>query len=574
MEWKSTAAFAPAIPLLDLAPLRRPRDLPQDVLVKDSTTRTVARVRDPLAPDGPGLYVKRDKFRDLTDNLRHVLTPSKCRIEWRMSGALTDADIRTCNVLAYAVRRHFGVPVEGFAVSREIPGVRPLAGLVREVEGQAMRELVQELAAVTARLAANGFYHRDYHVGNIVARPDAPAGQRVYVLDLHSVRRRKVRGRHVQAMLTMLGHSAAARGVPGAQQEAFLRMFLAQWRTGSVAGEEAFQRWRDGLSMGKRRYHRERIRSRTKRCVKESSLFTCDNAEGLRIWRRRDFPVQSAIAAVEAHRRAVAGGRDNRGVFRNGRQGGRTELTVVPCDAVPPCGPNQPVPPQQVTPGRVCVKAFRRDAWIERLKDVLRPRGRARAAWMAHRMFKVAGVPAPRPLALLEARSKLSGRPDYLVVEALENDGDLFAYTATRELSQAQRTALGRAVAALLNRLAEEEIYHPDTKPTNILVREKDGGYRLWLVDLDRACHGRPLGRERWVKMLARVNAGLPSQITLLDRMRVLRRCAQGRWSAQERQEVARRALELSIQRRPKWRVVRRGEPSEGAGGSEPHSAQ
>jgi hypothetical protein len=101
--------------------------------------------------------------------------------------------------------------------------------------------------------------------------------------------------------------------------------------------------------------------------------------------------------------------------------------------------------------------------------------------------------------------------------------------------------------------MAEEEVYHPDTKPTNFLVRLDGEGCRLWLVDLDRAKLNTRFGRKRWIKCLARLNAGLPARITLLDRMRCLRKCDRGRWGAEERLRIARDVYEMSLKRRPKW---------------------
>jgi hypothetical protein len=295
------------------------------------------------------------------------------------------------------------------------------------------------------------------------------------------------------------------------------------------------------------------MRSRTRRCMVESSLFTADRGGGFRVRRRRDFPLESALEAVQRHREALS--REDREAGAR-KQGRRTEVSVVPCPAVPPFGVGQPAPPERVGRGRVCVKGFRRDTWRERLKDTLRLRSRARANWMAARGLRVRGVPAAQPLALLESRPKLSGRPDYFVMEALEADGTL--HEAQDTLSETERRELARAVARLLNLMAEEEVYHPDTKPTNLLVKLRDGGPKLWLVDLDRTRFDAPMTDGRWVKVLARLNAGLGTDIALLDRMRCLREISRGRWDAPKRKEMARRVYELSLARGPLWRRQRR----------------
>jgi hypothetical protein len=235
------------------------------------------------------------------------------------------------------------------------------------------------------------------------------------------------------------------------------------------------------------------------------------------------------------------------------RDGHRTQVTLCHADRLPPFTRDQPSPSEAARPATVCVKGFLRRSLGERVKDALRLRSRARSAWVASRGFDVRRLPAARPLALLEARSKLSGRPDYLLTEALAEAGDLYEYLRRRSVSQSDRADLTDATADLLNRLAAEAVYHPDTKPTNVLVRRTSAGLRLWLVDLDRIRFDRPWNRRDWIKALARLNAGVPTCITLLDRMRCLRRCTEAGWDSNERMRAAREVYRLSLSRRTVW---------------------
>ena len=181
------------------------------------------------------------------------------------------------------------------------------------------------------------------------------------------------------------------------------------------------------------------------------------------------------------------------------------------------------------------IKAYLRRTPAERIKDLLRPRRRARHTWIAHRGFNVRDVPAPPAAALLEARNPLSGRPDYLIVEGNVAD-DLRELSiigqsdcrARRQkpLAPAERRQLSRAVGDLFRQLARQHIRHRDMKPSNILARPTESGeYRLELIDLDRASFEVEWKRKHWIKHLAQCNAGLGEQISLLDRMRCLRRC-------------------------------------------------
>jgi hypothetical protein len=556
MTWCTLAEFAAAIPLLDIERCRQAQALSPQELVKDNPVRTVIRFPNPQDPDGPGLYVKRYKFRGLRDRLKHLIVPTKPVVEWRIGRALERAGIRTCEVLAIAVRRRGLLPVEGFLVSREIPDATNLKQFLRkrlapmeQLKPGYRREVTEELAALTAALADGAFHHCDYHAGNLLVRPDAPPGERIYVVDLHRIGRRLGR-RQLLHMLGMLASSTNARGVSHDDRIAFLRAFLMRWKGGPGAGEEECKRWARDVKAAEAALRRRGVQSRTRRCMVRSSLFTIDGADSFVIHRRRDFPVQAAMRAIRLHGAAIAGDESAGEVLRRGT---RTEVTICRSEAVPPFGGGRPARPEQVKPGQVCAKSFRRVSLWEKLKDALRPRSRARAAWIASHGCSVRGVPAARPLALLEARWKWSGQPDYLIMEALENDGTL-GELASRGPSESQRRALAKAVAELLNVMACAEVYHPDSKPNNLLIKETDppyGGFSLWLVDLDRMRFDVPMTRRRWVKCLARLNSGLPAQITLLDRIRCLREC--GRWTAHERHRIARDVYVLSLRRRPAW---------------------
>jgi len=558
MQWTCVPEFAAVLPLLDIERSRHPDALPPEEFVKDNTVRTVMRMHDPLRPDGPGLYLKRYKFRDAAERLKHLLLPAKPVVEWRASRVLRGAGIPTCEVLAIAVRRQGLLPREGFLVSREIAGTVGLTTFLRrslpdlDRENPAYRhELIEELAALTAALADRGFCHRDYHAGNLLIRPDARAGERLFVVDQHSFRRRRPWRSGVPRMLAMLGISVPRASTSDEDRTEFLGAFLSCWKGGPGASDRA----RASLCRKEKRtelaLRRRNARSRTRRCIVRSSLFTMERTAGFLVHRRRDFPLQAALGAVRLHRAAMAG---NPGIAKVLRRGHRTEVTLCRCDAVPPLEASKPAPPERLRSAEVCVKSFLRASAATRLKDLfLRLKGRARTVWIASHGFQVRGAPAARPLALLESRSKHAGMPDYMVMEALENDGSLATLAAQRLPAGAERRELGKAVADLLGLLAREEVYHPDTKPSNVLVQRAGDGFRLWLVDLDRATFGRPLTRQQWQKCLARLNAGLSAQVSVLDRMRCLRECSRGRWTPAERLRIARAVYRLSLARGPVW---------------------
>ena len=553
-EWVAVEGFAHMLERLDWQRVRRVDELSEDELVKDNTVRTVVRLDDPTNPEGTGYYVKRYKFKRSTDCVKYLVRPTKARQEWNICGQLKQAGIPTCDVLAMSHSKSGPFYREAFLVSREIAGTVELKDFVeqkqwRQPGAPGKMEIVRELADLSGQLARKGFYHKDYHSGNILVRPSAPAGSRLFVLDLHSIyKKRAVGRRHALRMLAFLGTSFSDEQVNDRERLRFLLRFLQRWKGQAWLNRGRAIQWARLARKAVRGHHRRHMRSRTKRCVKESSMFTGHARPPYTVHRRRDMPADYALQAAEMHSRILSGESSEGKLCKNGT---RTEVTLCPLPGVPPADPDRPVPEDELTSGAVCVKSFFPRSVGERLKDAFRWRSRARAAWVALRGAAVRGIPVPRPLALLE-RGRLSSDRDFLIMEAV-NDGQNLEDLVSSPLPRHERVRLCKTLANLLETLQKENVYHPDMKPTNVLVERNEAGFDLYLIDMGRVRFESEGGRERWIRYLAQLNAGLPGQITLLDRMRFLRECGRGRWNARERREIATAVYEKSLERNPKW---------------------
>lgn len=345
-------------------------------------------------------------------------------------------------------------------------------------------------------------------------------------------------------MMSFLADSTARLGVGGRDRLRFLHRVLG-WGIGRHdARYWPLRTWADRVRVQWEKHRRRYTHRRTYRCLRKGPLFTRERAGGFRIFRRRGIASADLLALVDMHRRAVAG---EANACQVRKAATRTQISVCP-------GPGG---------RRFLVKAFLRNSAYDRLKDLVRPCGRARDAWIAHRGFCVRGVPTPEAVALLETTSKLSGRPDYVIMEALDVVGDLrqIVFGMMPDGSQRDGPALGPqerrelppAIADLFCLLAERQVRHRDMKPSNILITRDASGLRLWLVDLERAQFDWRWRREHWIHHLAQCNAGLPANVTILERMRCLRRCGQGRWTPQERLHIAREILAASLRRGAKW---------------------
>ncbi len=538
------------LPQVEIGRLRDVSSLGDWELVKDNNHRTVVRAPNPNHDGKPDLYLKRYKLSSLTRRLKHLIRPTHAAKEWEVSRILRERNIPTCRVLAIAERRPGLFHREAFLISREIPHAIPVNDYLEnhtwdDCPLEQRLSLIGELADLTANMIQQDVGHDDMHAGNIMIKPEGDPGERLFVLDLHRVRIGTIRRKDVVRMLVFLADSTAQRGVGRYDRLRFLRDVLRKWKGADWLTKRRLQEWNDRVRAAWDKHYRRHKRSRTKRCLKSSSDFTPDISKHFKVHRRRDFPLEQALKITHWHDLAMDGMRSQCSIVKDGPR------TAVTC-----C--------QDSTGGRVFVKAFRRESIMERMKDLLRFRSRARKAWIAHRAFRVRDVPAAPGLCVLEARNKLSGRPDYLLTRDPGVIADLQALAlaqspehprhADLHLTPEERRELGCSVARLFCTMARNQVRHRDMKPSNVLVQEdQEGRFNLWLVDLDRARVEVGWTRDLWVYHLAQCNAGVDEGISLLDRMRCLRRIGEGRWSDAERIQIAREILELSLQRDPMW---------------------
>lgn len=286
------------------------------------------------------------------------------------------------------------------------------------------------------------------------------------------------------------------------------------------------------------------MRGLTRACLAEGGEFAREADGRFSVWRRREFPLSDALQAVELHRAVMDGATAAGRVYKRGE---RTQVTVCRLD----------------TGRSVCVKAYLRERLIERLKDLLRVRRRARKAWIAHQGLRVRGIPAAGALALLEAHGVLPGVADYLIAEAVAEEGTLTEVSG-RDMPERpsrpvlnpgpeMRREIALAVGDLFRSLADQRVRHADMKGTNMLVGRASGGVRLWLVDLDRVEFDRAWAREDWERLLAMCDASLGSGASMSARMRCLRRCGRGLWSPQERMSIARSVRDRAAPVRARW---------------------
>jgi hypothetical protein len=346
-----------------------------------------------------------------------------------------------------AERRRWLLPCELFLITIEIPDAVTLRkwaadGGWRAADRTLKKELIEELAGIIMRMVRSGVSHGDLHVGNILIAPNEPAGSRFFIVDLHRVRLDGATRGGIIRMFRFLAASSKKYGVSSADRVRFMRLVLEELKKPEELTQDELRWWTARVRSSWSKHVRDLTRKRTGACLVDRQEFAHDRVAGFNVWRRRDFPLEAALAAVRCHQETMQG----RGTGELRKRGNRTQVTLCPAR------------PDET----VCVKAFLRPRVADRIKDVFRPTSRAKAAWIAHRGMNVRGVPAAQGLALLESTSKLAGQPDYLIVKALPVEGRLEEVAPQLPLAGSDRRELARQVAGLFCLLADNEVRHPD----------------------------------------------------------------------------------------------------------------
>ncbi|MDH3403031.1 MAG: lipopolysaccharide kinase InaA family protein [Acidobacteriota bacterium] len=161
-------------------------------------------------------------------------------------------------------------------------------------------------------------------------------------------------------------------------------------------------------------------------------------------------------------------------------------------------------------PIEVVVKQFRNRGWRARWRRRVEG-SKAEKSWRVARYLSEHGVPTPEPLLLVE-----SDDPEgpSLFVSRRIRDGfeSRYFFRALNAGLEGERfpevdvDELLRSLGATLRRMHEAGVWHRDVSVGNLLLSHPDGGrLEVYVVDLNRARVGQPLGIERRTRDLCRL---------------------------------------------------------------------
>jgi len=471
--------------------------------IKDSLVRWAAVFP---GPDGQAFFIKKFKVRDWKERLKYLIFPSRAMREWDVSRALRTKGVEIPTPVGVMERRRWGFMEESLYISGAIEDAQPLMDFFRERfgEGDAKEKerIIRLLGDTVRRIHDRGFFHGDLHAGNFLIGKSGEGG--LYLIDLHSARMRKTLSQRQRLWnIAQLFYSLDGL-LDGGDKAIFLEAYGGREMAPRILKSllVRVERLADRI---RKRHHR----SRAKRCLRKSTVFTTHRRNGYRLYRRRDVSGEVLMEIIGTHRELVKGFPSC--LLKN------SPKTVV--SMVTTAGGSGP---------RTCVKEYRSATAWGRVKDCFRY-SKGKISWVAANELFRQGISDLKPLAYVEkTRFGLLTESFFLMespADYLEMDRYLIKSFGDGALGNVdlKRRSFIRQFAHRIGRLHRSLIFHGDLKTCNILARERGEGWDFSFIDLDAVRLGMEINARRALKNLVQINCSVPGFLGYADRIRFLK---------------------------------------------------
>jgi hypothetical protein len=248
------------------------------------------------------------------------------------------------------------------------------------------------------------------------------------------------------------------------------------------------------------RLQKRQWRSRTKRCLKESTEFSIWKERGVRYYHRRDVSLDRIQRVIEKHRALL-----KEKPFSLIKHAPEVAVSILDGDK-----------------GKICVKHFRYPHLLGRMKEYFR-RSKGLKSWIAANGLKARGIPSIKTLAMVEKRDWFGGRESFLLMEASVGNQEMDRYILRGFKDLGEKILFIKSFARWLSGFHKMNLYHKDMKTCNILVLEKEGAWNFYLLDMEDIQLNEKVNWKKLFRNFLQLNTSTPKVMTKVDRFRFFR---------------------------------------------------
>lgn len=490
--------------------------------IKDNTVRSgfLLKTKSPSFPD---LFIKRYKFRNWAEKIKHLVVPSKALSEWRKLIEFENKGLSCPRPLAFSEKRSLGFLQSAYLIIEAITGAVPLNEYIAQttIGPKNKRKLIVSLAALIRQLHDSGIYYRDLHAGNIMIRVTGDKEPELFFIDLH-------RAITFPKLLPWMKIKDLAQFSNSFQTSKTERLrFLKKYCEASSFTRESLLSFQDRINSKSRALEVIRIKSRSKRCVKKSTVFDRAATITERCFYRRDFGSPAAKKIVNQHLLLKVSGK--------GRILKKSLKSFISA--------------QKTDDGTwQCVKENNFVGILYVLKNFFR-KSRAMKSWIAANGMLVRGIATPLPYAVIEKKRGPFVFQSFIITEYLKDAEEINDYiNIFRDPSlKHKKTTFIKECSLYLQKVHHAGIYHADWKSNNILVTENGkNGWDFYLVDLDLVLFKKYISFNQRTNNLAQFNASISEVMTAKDRLKFFHFYAGRSFMFKERKKYYQKILALS----------------------------
>ena len=465
-------------------PISSVREMGGEV-IKESTWRWAAIF---TLPNGMKIFLKRDKAKGWPEYLKYLALPSKGQREFLIASRLERRNLNIPKPLGWMERIRGGLVRESYYLS-EATGTG--ISFIEEVPKAKEPRSIMELATTVRTFQDAGLFHQDLHGGNFLWDGDS-----LFLTDLH--RTKIVESLSLNQRLWNLAHLFhSLRTIWGEREQ--LR-FLDQYFDGISDGPKKREILFERIYPSMDRLQKRQWRSRTKRCLKESTEFTVQKEREICYFHRKDFPLNRLKRVMEEHR----------------------TLVRERSSALVKYSPEVLVSIMSDEGEQLGLKQFCYPHFWGRVKEYFR-RSKGVKAWTAANGLRARGIPTLKPLALVERKDWMGLRESFLFMEALANDLEMDRYVLKGFEGLKRKRLFIKTFARWLDGLHRMGVYHQDMKTCNILVSEKGEAWDFHLLDFEDVRMGEKVNRKKLFRNFLQLNTSTPRVMTRVDRFRFFR---------------------------------------------------